>query len=389
MIWRGGNGMWKWLVAGPLALMLVACSSGKESLPLQSPVFFDETNPQTLREWGMVQASDGRLVISKGVVVYDLNTPLFTDYAQKLRTIWMPSGAAAKYKADGAIDFPVGAVISKTFFYQLSGDGRQKVRQNADLRQSYTAEGDLDLKQIRLIETRLLIRRKAGWSALTYLWDDDQKEATLKRSGAAVPLELVRTSGTVEPFNYVVPNATQCASCHVTDMATKAIQPVGPTIRNLNRDYPHGGEGGPDQIDRLIAAGFLTGAPPAAERPRLARWDDARAPIEARARAYLEVNCSHCHSTDGPADTSGLYLDHNQPMGLNFGLCKLPVAAGSGTGNRRFDIVPGKPDESIITYRMASTNPAERMPEIGRSTAHDEAVALMRKWIERTSGSCQ
>lgn len=389
MIWRGGNGMWRWLAAGSLALMLAACNSGKESLPLKSPAFFAETNPQSLRDWGMVQANDGHLVIGKGVIAYDLNTPLFTDYAQKLRTIWMPGGTAARYTADGMIDFPVGAVISKTFFYQLAGDGGQKVRQVADLRQSYTAAGDLDLKQIRLIETRLLIRRKSGWAALTYLWDDDQKEATLKRSGAAVPLELVRAGGAVEPFNYVVPNATQCAGCHVTDMATKAIQPVGPTIRNLNRDYPHAAGDDRGQIDRLIAAGFLTGAPPAAKRPRLATWDDMRAPIEARARAYLEVNCSHCHSPDGPADTSGLYLDHKQPMGLNFGLCKLPVAAGSGTGNRRFDIVPGKPDESIITYRMASTNPAERMPEIGRSTAHEEAVALMRQWIEQTSGSCQ
>jgi len=65
------------------------------------------------------------------------------------------------------------------------------------------------------------------------------------------------------------------------------------------------------------------------------------------------------------------------------------VAAGAGTGNLRFDIVPGKADESILAYRMASTNPAVMMPEIGRSTRHDEGVALIRFWIDSLEGSCR
>ena len=36
--------------------------------------------------------------------------------------------------------------------------------------------------------------------------------------------------------------------------------------------------------------------------------------------------------------------------------------------------MPGKADESIIAYRMGSTHRAVMMPEIGRSTRHDEGV---------------
>ncbi|MNY40834.1 hypothetical protein D3C86_1756050 [compost metagenome] len=71
------------------------------------------------------------------------------------------------------------------------------------------------------------------------------------------------------------------------------------------------------------------------------------------------------------------------------GVCKLPVAAGPGTGNLRFDIVPGDAKASILSYRMASTNPAVMMPEIGRSTAHAEGVALVGFWIDSMEGSCR
>ena len=70
------------------------------------------------------------------------------------------------------------------------------------------------------------------------------------------------------------------------------------------------------------------------------------------------------------------------------GLCKPPVAAGQGTGDRLFDIVPGQPDQSILLYRMQSVKPNEMMPEIGRTTAHAEGVALVGSWIAAMKGQC-
>ena len=115
--------------------------------------------------------------------------------------------------------------------------------------------------------------------------------------------------------------------------------------------------------------------------------DDAVA-IEDRARAYLDINCAHCHNRQGPADTSGLFLEADTRLGPEVGVCKSPIAAGSGTGGRQVSIAPGRPDESIFVYRMGSTDPGEMMPEVGRSLVHAEGVALISEWIEALTGSC-
>ena len=372
-----------------LCLLLVAGAAActrPSPQPLVDPTYFATENPRSLRDWGMVQVSDNALVLGPRVTPYDLTTPLFTDYAQKLRTIWMPPGAAADYKpGDDALSFPVGTVITKTFFYQTGRGGR--VMQQADQALIHDGEG-LKLKAVRMIETRLLIHRPEGWTALTYLWNEAQTEAVLHRVGAVVPLKLARTDGADQAFSYIVPNVTQCSACHATNVATRVIQPIGPKPRLLNRDFAYS-NGSENQLTRLTKTGYLRGLADPKEAPADVSWTDNSAPLEARARAYLDVNCGHCHNPEGPADTSGLYLNAATPVSGPSGICKLPVAAGPGTGNLRFDIVPGDAGASIIPYRMGSTNPAVMMPEIGRSTVHAEGAALIRFWIDSMEGSCR
>jgi hypothetical protein len=85
----------------------------------------------------------------------------------------------------------------------------------------------------------------------------------------------------------------------------------------------------------------------------------------------------------GQAGSTSLWLGWDQdPTGLNYGICKTPIAAGIiATGGLDHDVVPGAPDDSILLYRMESTAPAAAMPEIGRSIVHDEGNALIREWI--------
>ena len=73
---------------------------------------------------------------------------------------------------------------------------------------------------------------------------------------------------------------------------------------------------------------------------------------------------------------------------LRLGRCKLPIAAGTGTGGRAYGLVPGDPKASILAYRMASTDPAVMMPEVGRSLAHAEGVQLIEDWIAGMDGNC-
>ena len=90
--------------AGAALIALLAAGCGGHA-----PVtFIGEGQPARLDDWHVLRIDDGRLVLNEGVVPYDLNTPLFSDYAHKLRTIWMPKGTSAQYRADTAFEFPVG-----------------------------------------------------------------------------------------------------------------------------------------------------------------------------------------------------------------------------------------------------------------------------------------
>lgn len=369
------------LMALAAGVLLSACR------PAPGVHFFAEGQPATLEEWGVLRIEDGRLRLSEGVVPYDLNTPLFSDYAHKLRTVWMPAGTSARYQPEHSFDFPVGTILSKTFYYPLPAgapwDGRSVARTPAS--SSPLEAESLDLSRVRLIETRLLVHRAEGWVALPYVWNDAQTAATLKRTGELVELDLVDAQGKRETANYQMPDQNQCGGCHITDNKSRKLLPIGPKARHLNRDFDYAG-GRENQLAHLVRVGYLTGVP--ATPPRLADAMDTNAPLDARARAYLDINCGHCHSATGPAITSGLWLDARTQDRLKLGFCKQPIAAGKGTGNRLYDIVPGRAADSIFDYRLDSDDPAIMMPELGRSVVHREGVDLIRAWINAQAGSC-
>lgn len=373
------------------SLLVLAALAGCARAP-EPARYFAEGKPAKLGDWHLVEVRGGRLVPNADVVPYDLATPLFSDYAHKFRTVWMPQGTVATYAPEGPFDFPVGTVLTKTFFYPLPANeprGTKAVARTYDVARDFvagSAHEALDLSQVRLVETRILVRRPHGWDAIPYVWNAAQTEAELARTGDAIPLELVDDAGRREAFTYVVPNENQCAGCHVTNVKAKQIEPLGPKARHLNRDYDYAGGRG-NQLSHWAAKGYLAGLP-AGELPRDADWHDPAQPLEARARAYLDVNCSQCHSPTGPANTTALDLRSAATDLRRLGLCKPPVAAGRGTGDRLLDIVPGRPDESILLYRMVSDEPGVMMPEMGRNTAHREGVELIREWIAAMPGNC-
>jgi len=371
-----------------VSLLLAACSHAPQPVH-----YFAEGKPEKLSDWHLVEARGGKLAPNAGVVPYDLATPLFSDYAHKFRTVWMPTGTTAKYAPEGPLDFPVGTMLTKTFFYpRVAGGDMKAVARTYDTARDFaagTAHDALDLANVRLIETRILVHRESGWEAIPYVWNAAQTDAELARTGDAIPLELVgdeSAKGEREAFTYVVPNEAQCAGCHVTNVKAKQIEPLGPRARHLDRDYAYA-DGAQNQLAHWTKIGFLAGLPTAGV-PRDADWHDATQPLDARARAYLDVNCSHCHSPTGPANTTALDLRSANADLRRLGECKPPVAAGRGTGDRLFDIVPGKPDESILLYRMTSSEPGVMMPEMGRNTTHREGVELIRAWIASMPGTC-
>jgi len=115
---------------------------------------------------------------------------------------------------------------------------------------------------------------------------------------------------------------------------------------------------------------------------------DVTAPLEDRARAYLDINCAHCHKPTGSASNSGLWLDWQIADPVKWGVGKHPTAAGRGSGNALVVIEPGVPEASILAYRMASDEAGIAMPELGRAVTHEEGVALIAEWIAAMEGVC-
>lgn len=371
-----------WILAS--LLLLLSCSQTQQDVTLHAA----DAVPQQLSEWQLLTVSGQRLILNARAVPYDLNSSLFTDYAHKLRTVWVPPGAQIAYNAEQAFDFPVGTIISKTFFYpRASGAdaGIDTVLKEADAAQ-YFANGELDLEKVRLIETRLLVRHSDHWQALPYVWNDQQTDASLEITGDIKSLTLVaKGDAQAQAFAYVVPDKNQCAGCHETDHGSKQLLPIGPKTRHLHKASVY--HAGSDQLTVWREKLSLTGVPENISAS--ANWQNSAAhTLDERARAYLDINCSHCHNPNGAADTSALLLNIQNSDALSMGVCKPPVAAGRGTGNRQYSIVPGNAEQSIMTFRMRSTKPGDMMPELGRSLAHTEGIALLSEWINALEGGC-
>lgn len=316
-----------------------------------------ETPYKLLSEYNFFTGELTNLDPADGVLPYDLITPLFSDYSHKARFVWMPDGTAANYTEEHVLDFPVGAVLIKNFYY------------NNDERD--------ESKGKRLIETRLLVNRGEEWDAYGYSWNDEQTDASYDIVGDIKDVSWIDADGKEQHLDYIIPNQNQCKGCHAFD---NVLKPIGPKVRNLNKDYVFT-DGMDNQLNKWSSVGYLSGLDQIDDPPAVARWDDETASVHDRSMAYLDINCGHCHNPKGAGQTSGLTLLAESDLGLKVGVYKPTVSAGAGTGGHTFSIVPGHADESIMIYRMKSLNPGAMMPELGRRLVHTEGVDLIANWI--------
>jgi len=346
-----------------IVLVIWSCVQPKkkpviEEVSLQGTTELDV--PKKLSKWGLFEQPIHQLHPVEGILPYDLNTPLFTDYALKARFLKLPEGKAATYDSAEVMNFPLGTILIKNFFYQN------------DLTDSDS--------EYRIIETRLLINEEQGWNALTYVWNEEQTEAVLEISGAAVAVSWKDEKGVIKQVNYSVPNLVQCKSCHEK---SGKMSPIGPSARQLNKSFTYN-SGIMNQLDKWAALGMLENLPDLSQIPKLPVWDDPNTgSLDKRARAWLEINCAHCHRREGPAKNSGLYLMYSQNDPYKLGINKPPIAAGRGSGGMKYAIVPGNPDKSILVHRIQSLDPGVMMPELGRKMRHEEGIALIRDWISQ------
>ena len=266
---------------------------------------------------------------------YKLTATLFTDYAEKQRLIKVPKGFKLTAVTNGLPDFPDGTILVKTFYYYYDKRDTSKGKQ--------------------VIESRVMIKNDSRWSAGTYQWNKEQTEAFLVTRGLNMPVSWLDKDGNSQSISYHIPKISECATCHNAD---NRFMPIGPRIRNLNRDIMSS-KGPINQLTYLQEAGILNKTDPSSFQ-KLANWEDKSLPVEDRARAYLDINCAHCHSEQGYCSGSRLKLGYD----LAFEHTRIVHQA------RRID-------------RFMS---AKTMPMLGTTIVDKEGLELIRQYLNTFKG---
>jgi uncharacterized repeat protein (TIGR03806 family) len=292
---------------------------------------------------------------------YDVNSPLWSDAADKQRAFVLPpggkihvvdcdaeSGACLDSADDGKWRFPAGTTFLKSFGF----DGK-------------------------LVETRLLVAQSNGtWVGYSYQWNEAQTGATLVASaGASVSFN----TGT-RTVDWTYPGRRDCTECHTRS----AGWTLGPETDQMNRVPAAADLGTENQIDRLAAAGLFDKAPDKPYKAALVTpykgqvgGPPSSATVTERARSYLHANCAFCHRPDG--EFSSVDLRYGTPL-EHAGLCNVMPAKGTQGVQNATNLTPGHPELSTLWLRMQTLGKG-RMPPLASAVVDQDALDLVSDWI--------
>lgn len=285
------------------------------------------------------------------VVPFEINHPMWQDGAQSVYHLGLPDGqpVVAYNQAmplkhlnmfGSRLHFPVGSVLAKT----IQRDGQ-------------------------FLETQVLHLDEGGWRGYSYAWNQQQDDAVL---APAEGMSIITPRGA-----WAVAGRGECLQCHNPwSETTLAFQ-----SRQLHRDLLEG----LSNWQRLAADGVLRcidpqgnplGAGACAESPLASSPEE---PLSHRARSYLHVNCAHCHQF-GAGSGLALSLRIVDPLESLKGIDAIPEKGGLGIDGAKI-IASGRPDQSVLIYRMASSS-VGRMPHLGSREIDGPALTLLSRWIE-------
>ena len=300
------------------------------------------------------------LIPADGIIPYTVNSPLWSDGAEKKRWIALPNNgsfntAAEKvsFSAQDPWEFPEGTVIIKHF--ELPIDAR-----NPSL--------------TKRLETRFIVVGKGGRVyGVTYKWLDDQTDALLLADGTTQAYAVTDASGKVNSQSWHFPGRSECLSCHNVN----AGQVLGVNTHQLNGEllYPES-RVKDNQLNTWNHLGIFDqdiGKPK--DYDASVPLDNPKAIREYKIRSYIASNCAHCHQPNG---VDAAFDARLQTKIENQGLIKTLVE--SATSHENFIVLPGAPAESEFWIRDNSTGP-DAMPPIGKTLVDEEYMSVLTSWI--------
>lgn len=332
--------------------------------------------PRKLSETGLF-TSTRDLTPAPGLIPYSVNSQLWSDGAIKDRWLAIPGTEQIEFETitypgptpgpRPGYRFPDGTVAVKHFSIELEpGNPASRKR----------------------LETRVLIfeqipgTQEMGdqvWQGYTYIWNDEQTDAFLAdKNGQDLKLTIkdAAAPGGQREQVWHFPSRAQCGMCHT--MPAKFVLGLNTIQLNKDHDYGHG------RIANQLEAWnklklFKEPLPmPPQELPKLANYQDAKTSLDARARAYLQANCTHCHMRWGGGNAE-FQLLWDLDLKLTGTIAVKPAHGSFGLKDAAL-LVPGHPERSLISQRMQLPG-LGRMPHIGSNVIDKEGAKLIADWI--------
>ncbi len=357
--------------------------------------------PTKLSETGLF-ASTKNHQPHPAVIPYSVNAPLWSDGAHKERFLALPPGTQIDFTHQRGWGFPDGAVLVKTFSLE-------------------TVAGKPETN--RRLETRVMLKQNSEWAGYTYRWNAAQTDATLVADAGADEEIIIRDASAPEGVRkqtWHYPSRAECLVCH----SRAASFVLGLTESQMNRDHDYNGVRA-NQLAVLEKLGLLRTKTLEYERDRFSReaksagiddktandtWNkhspvkeqrttsqhntflprnpenlrrladpyDEKAPVDARARAYLQTNCAHCHVEAGGGNAQ-IDLEFSTPL-ANTRLLDVKPLHSFPTLADGFLVAPGVPERSVLLQRV-STRGTGQMPPMATSMRDERAAKLLTDWI--------
>jgi glucose/arabinose dehydrogenase len=369
------SGLVTW--ASPVAITIVSNTSlpyGLTNRPLMTPYLNmphtgDQPLPARLSQTGTF-LDVTNLLTAPSLIAYDVNSPLWSDGANKLRWLGLPNSGPPFTPAEqigfaptGEWTFPNGTVFVKHF--ELATD-----ETNPSLR--------------RRIETRVLVRDANGAVyGATYKWRSDDSDADLVTNSLNEDIVITNISG-VRTQTWYYPSPADCLFCH----RPVANYVLGVKTRQLNGDHLYAESGVTDnQLRTLNQLGMfyppITNETMIGSFARLTSVTNTSAPLEERVRSYLDSNCAQCHRPGGPGPSFDARYD--TPL-TNQTIINGNVINPLGVDNMKV-VTPRDVWRSAAYQRINTLAGSTKMPPIARNVVDTNAVSAMEQWINSLSGT--
>ncbi|HEX4797114.1 MAG TPA: PQQ-dependent sugar dehydrogenase, partial [Humisphaera sp.] len=187
--------------------------------------------PTKLSETGLFRSTKDNIP-DPALIAYDVNAPLWSDGAAKERFIAVPNDGKLEMTPTHGWNCPEGTVLVKTFSLETQAG------------------------MPRRIETRLLTKQLGQWVGYSYLWNDDQTDATLVAAEGIDRDYSVRDAtaqGGERTQRWHFPSRAECMTCH----SRAANFVLGLSTLQLNRDHEYAGMR-ENQLSHLERLGMLS-----------------------------------------------------------------------------------------------------------------------------------